>query len=630
MVLDKINKPNDIKKISPREYKQLAFEIRKFLIEKISKTGGHLASNLGVVELTMAMQIVYNLPKDKIIWDVGHQSYAHKILTGRKAEFDHLRKFGGISGFPKRDESDYDAFDTGHSTTSLSAGLGIAKARDIMGEKYKVVSVIGDGSFTGGMAFEALNNISSVKGNYTIVLNDNNMSIANNVGGMSEMFNNIRTSHEYIEIKHHLHELLKKLPYSEKLINNLKKSKDRIKHRLIPGEFFESFGLTYFGPVDGHNISQLIRVFKAASEINGPVFVHVKTVKGKGYAPAEDYPQQFHGVSPFIIETGEPKKKSTSKSYAKIFSEKVCELARENDKIVGITAAMPDGVGLTAFSEEFPDRYFDVGIAEQHATTFSAGLAAAGMVPIFAVYSSFLQRAYDQIIHDVCNQNLKVIFAIDHAGLVGSDGETHQGIFDISFLSCIPNMTVLAPINAEELRQCLDYAVNVHGGPIALRYPSGAASNILSDDVKPIRYGCSEYVHEGSEIAIVAVGRMMENALKIQEKLKNKGIDATVVNARFVYPIDRQMIRELSKNHKLIVTMEENVASGGYGEHVSEYVLSNDLGVKVLPIALPDAYVEHGNINILFHELGMDVESIYKRVESAYNNLVGSYGEEKA
>ena len=499
-----------------------------------------------------------------------------------------------------------------------------------MNQKYKVVSVIGDGSFTGGMAFEALNNISSVKGNYTFVLNDNNMSIANNVGGVSEIFNNIRTSHRYIEIKHNLQNILEKLPYSEMLIRNLKKSKDRIRHRLLPGELFESFGLTYFGPIDGHNIFQLIRTFEAASEIKGPVFVHVKTVKGKGYAPAEDYPQQFHGVSPFIVETGEPKKKNTSKSYAKVFSEKICELARENNRIVGITAAMPDGVGLTAFSEEFPTRYFDVGIAEQHATTFSAGLAAAGMIPVFAVYSSFLQRAYDQMIHDVCNQNLKVIFAIDHAGLVGSDGETHQGIFDISFLSCIPNMTVLAPINAEELRQSIDYAVNVHRGPIALRYPSGTASNVLEDDIKPIRYGCSEYVYEGNEIAVIAVGRMMENALKIREKLKNKGIDATVVNARFVSPIDRQIIKELSKKHKLIVTMEENVLSGGYGEHVCEYVLSNDIDVKVLPIALPDAYVEHGNINILFHELGMDTESIYKRVESAYNNLVGNYGKEKA
>ena len=613
MVLDKINKPNDIKKISPREYKQLASEIRKFLIEKISKTGGHLASNLGVVELTMAMQIVYNLPKDKIIWDVGHQSYAHKILTGRKAEFNHLRKFGGISGFPKRDESDYDAFDTGHSTTSLSAGLGIAKARDIMGEKYKVVSVIGDGSFTGGMAFEALNNISSVKGNYTIVLNDNNMSIANNVGGMSEMFNNIRTSHEYIEIKHHLQELLKKLPYSEKLINNLKKSKDRIKHRLIPGEFFESFGLTYFGPVDGHNISQLIRVFKAASEINGPVFVHVKTVKGKGYAPAEDYPQQFHGVSPFIIETGEPKKKSTSKSYAKIFSEKVCELARENDKIVGITAAMPDGVGLTAFSEEFPDRYFDVGIAEQHATTFSAGLAAAGMVPIFAVYSSFLQRAYDQIIHDVCNQNLKVIFAIDHAGLVGSDGETHQGIFDYTYLSGIPNMHICAPKNKWELSDMMKFAVALDA-PIAVRYPRGTAYAGLAEHRAPIELGKAEWIAREGGIALFAVGSMVKTAEGVQKLLHEKGYKASIINARFIKPIDEEAVLSACEDHEMIVTMEENVQSGGFGEKVLDCLNDHEKRIKCVMAAIPDAYVEHGNVELLKKEIGLDAESITEKI----------------
>ena len=626
MILDKINKPNDIKKISPNEYPLLAAEIRRFLIEKISKTGGHLSSNLGVVELTMALHLSFNLPKDKIVWDVGHQSYTHKLLTGRKEGFDSLRTFGGMSGFPKRDESDFDAFDTGHSSTSVSAGLGIAMARDIKKEKFKVVSVIGDGALTGGMAYEAFNNASSLKGNFVIVLNDNEMSIAPNVGGISDILNDFRVSGRYNELKEKIERNLSRTPEGKNLARRIKRVKDNLKNRLLPGQIAESLGLNYFGPIDGHDIQKMIKTFKLAKQIKGPVVVHVKTKKGKGYDHAELYPDSYHGVSPFDIDTGASVSKSSGLSYAGVFSEKICELAAKNEKIVGITAAMPDGVGLKAFSAKYPDRYFDVGIAEAHATTFAAGLAVQGLIPVFAVYSSFLQRAYDQILHDVCIQNLKVIFAIDHAGLVGSDGETHQGIFDLSYLSSIPGMTVLAPKNGEELRKCLEYAVNKADGPIALRYPSGTASDILPGVCAPIKHGKAEVIFEEEDICLLAVGRMTETALAVREKLKAKGLSVSLVNVRFVKPFDHRLIKKLADSHNLFVTIEENVARGGFGESVAAFTNESLKGKSLLNIALPDQYVEHGNVGVLWKETGIDADSIYKKILKAYKKAGESDG----
>ena len=473
MVLEKIKKANDIKNLSEEELPILAGEIREFLIEKISATGGHLASNLGVVELTMALHLFLDFPEDKLIWDVGHQAYTHKLLTGRKDGFDELRKFGGMSGFPKRKESDCDCFDTGHSSTSISAGLGYAFGREITGENYKVVSVIGDGALTGGMAFEALNNASSLKSNFIIVLNDNNMSISENVGGISSYLGGFRTADAYIDLKLGVMNSLTKIPvYGEKVVEKIRRTKSGIKQLFIPGMFFEEMGILYLGPVDGSDIKGITRLLKEASKVNGPVLVHVMTHKGAGYLPAERHPARFHGTAPFDIETGLPLAPQAKANYTDIFSTVMRKLGDRDEKVVAITTAMADGTGLKRFRNMFPERFFDVGIAEGHAVTFAAGLAAAGLKPVFAVYSSFLQRAYDQILHDVCIQNLPVVFAIDRAGLVGSDGETHQGIFDISYLSTIPGMTVLAPKNKWELSDMLKYAVDF-SGPIAIRYPRG-------------------------------------------------------------------------------------------------------------------------------------------------------------
>ncbi len=620
MILEKINNPNDIKKIPPSEYATLAGEIRKFLIESVSKTGGHLASNLGVVELTMALHLAFNLPEDKIIWDVGHQSYTHKLLSGRKGGFNRLRKFGGMSGFPKREESEFDAFDTGHSSTSISAGLGYAAARDMEGKTYKVVSVIGDGALTGGMAYEAINNAPNIKGNFIIVLNDNNMSISQNVGGVSDVLTDLRTSDRYYDLKERVIKDLKNIPHGREITKRLKRTKDSLRKRLLPGQIMETFGVTYVGPVDGHDVNKLVRAFNYASKISGPVMVHVLTKKGKGYTPAEKSPSSFHGVAPFDIQTGE-KLKTAGPSYASVFSDKICEMAKSNNRIVGITAAMPDGVGLKRFSKEYPNRYYDVGIAEQHAVTFAAGLAAGGAIPIFGVYSSFLQRAYDQIVHDVCLQNLKVIFAIDHAGLVGSDGETHQGIFDISFLTSIPGMTVLAPKNGKELTEAIDYAVNKATGPIALRYPSGPASVKLEEFNSPIEKGEAEVIYKEKDIALFALGRMVDVAANTRERLKDEGFNVTLINARFAKPIDKKLIKSLAENHKLLVTLEENVLTGGLGEHVCRYVTESETDMKVLPIALPDDYVEHGSVKILFEESGIDPETVKKRIISEYNNV---------
>lgn len=628
MALEKIEQAGDIKKIPAEEYALLAEEIREFLIEKISESGGHLASNLGVVELTMALHLTFDFPTDKVVWDVGHQSYTHKLLTGRKAGFDELRKYGGMSGFPKRKESDCDCFDTGHSSTSLSAGIGLVAARDLKGGSERIISVIGDGALTGGMAYEALNNASQLKKNFIIVLNDNHMSIAENVGGMSEYLNELRTNEMYTNFKSGVEQSLNRIPGGTHLANQLKKTKSGIKQLFIPGMLFEDMGITYLGPVDGHDISKLLDVFKKAKRVKGAVLVHVLTKKGKGYGPAERHPARFHGAEPFDIETGLPKNGRKKANYQDVFSTCMVKLGQRNPDVVAITAAMPDGTGLKRFKNIYPERFFDVGIAEEHAVTFAAGLAAGGLKPIFAVYSSFLQRAYDQVLHDVCIQNLPVVFAIDRAGLVGSDGETHQGIFDLSYLSSIPNMHIMAPKNKWELSDMLKFAVEF-GAPVALRYPRGEAYDGLKEFRSPVVYGKSELIYEEEDIALLAVGSMVKTAEEVRRRLKEIGYSCTLVNARFVKPIDTEALEELAKEHRLFVTMEENVRSGGYGEKVRDYVQDRELPVKVLCVALPDEYVEHGNVSLLYEEVGIDAESVTKRIIQRYITCRAAGAEEK-
>jgi 1-deoxy-D-xylulose-5-phosphate synthase len=618
MILDKINKPNDIKKIKASEYEALAGEIRQFLLENISRTGGHLASNLGVVELTMALHIVFDLPKDKLIWDVGHQSYTHKLLTGRKDQFGKLRKYGGMSGFPKRCESDYDAFDTGHSSTSISAGLGYAYAREILHEDYHVISVIGDGALTGGMAYEALNNAAALKKNFIIVLNDNTMSISNNIGGVSRILADVRSSYSYFDFKEDVKHTLYKLPNGKEMVDRIARTKSSFKQFIVPGQFFEDLGIQYLGPINGHDINKLIKIFNIAKRIDQPVLVHVVTQKGHGYGPAEKNPSRFHGVGPFDLKTGKPLEAGKQESYSSVFSSEICQLAKADESIVAITAAMSDGTGLGKFSKWFPDRFFDVGIAEEHAVTFAAGLAAGGLKPVFAVYSSFLQRAFDQILHDVCIQQLHVVFAVDRAGLVGSDGETHQGIFDLSFLSSIPNMTVIAPKNGWELRAALRFALEDYYGPVAIRYPRGAAYTGLSDKVQPFELGRSEVISRGRDICIIAVGNMVPTAVTLASRLSEYNLEPTLVNARFIKPLDCEMVREMASSHRLLVTMEENVLRGGYGMAVCQLLEDEGLKITCLNIALPDDYIEHGNVDILRHEAGIDAETVFEEIMQAW------------
>lgn len=613
MILETIEKENDIKNVPPEDWNLLAEEIREFLIHKISVTGGHLGSNLGAVELTMALHLSLNLPEDKIVWDVGHQSYTHKLLTGRRSGFENLRKYGGMSGFPKRKESDCDCFDTGHSSTSISAGLGLVKARDLKDENHTIVSVIGDGSLTGGMAYEALNNAARMKKNFIIVLNDNNMSISENVGGVSKYLNNIRTADKYLDIKEGIYNSLMESRIGEPIVSSIRKAKSSVKQLVIPGMFFEDMGITYLGPVDGHNINDMLKVFKEAKRCKSAVLVHVITQKGKGFAPAEKHPARFHGAEPFDVETGLPLTPKTKSTYTDVFSTVMCKLGDRYKDIVAITAAMPDGTGLKRFRNMYPDRFFDVGIAEEHAVTFAAGLAAGGMKPVVAIYSSFLQRAYDQILHDVCIQNLPVVFAIDRAGLVGSDGETHQGIFDLSYLSSIPNMHIMAPKNKWELSDMLKFAVSFQG-PIALRYPRGEAYDGLREHREPIGFGKAEWIYKERFIVLVAVGSMVKTALSVREKLIAKGYACSIINARFVKPIDTEILDETAGNHRLIVTMEENVASGGFGEKVREYLDSKEADVKLLSINIPDEYVEHGNVDILRREVGIDADTIERKI----------------
>ena len=621
MLLERIEKENDIKELNMEELDQLAGEIREFLIQKISLTGGHLASNLGVVELTIAMHRVFTLPKDKMIWDVGHQSYTHKILTGRRAGFDALRKYGGMSGFPKRKESPCDAFDTGHSSTSISAGLGYVEARDLKGEDYSVISVIGDGAMTGGMAYEALNNAAHLKTNFIIVLNDNYMSISENVGGMSNYLAQLRTADFYTGLKKGVTNALHKIPtVGDHMIEQIRRTKSSIKQLVVPGMLFEDMGITYLGPIPGHDISMLCRAFREAKKVEGPVLLHVLTQKGKGYAPAEKDPSRFHGTGPFDIGTGEPLQKASKDTYTDIFSKVICDIGKHDPNVAVITAAMADGTGLSAFARYFPERFFDVGIAEGHGVTFAAGLAAGGMHPVFAVYSSFLQRGYDQLIHDVGLQNLPVVLAVDRAGLVGSDGETHQGIFDLSYLGGIPNMTVISPKNRWELADMLRFAVQFDG-PVAIRYPRGTAYDGYEKYRAPICYGKSEVIYEEEGIALISVGHMFEEAEKTRRAIKKIGYNCSLINARFVKPLDGEMIDELSKTHRLIVTIEENILCGGFGERVSDYVLKNHIPVQVLSLALPDDYIEHGSVDLLRREVLLDADSMTKRIVTEYVQL---------
>ena len=617
MLLETIEKENDIKKIPLEQMPVLAQEIRDFLLESLSKTGGHLASNLGAVELTMALHYVFSLPKDKIIWDVGHQSYTHKILTGRKDGFKNLRQYGGLSGFPKREESPCDAYDTGHSSTSISAGVGYVCASKVSGEEYHVVSVIGDGALTGGMAYEALNNAASLNKNFVIVLNDNKMSISENVGGISSYLSNLRTAESYTDLKSEVKKTLNKVPgIGPVMVQRIHKTKDSIKQLMIPGMFFEDMGIKYLGPVNGHDCGRMIQVFQEAKKVNVPVLVHVQTEKGRGYEPARKHPARFHGTSAFNLEHGIPLKTGGKANYTDIFSTVMLKLADRVPNLVALTAAMPDGTGLKRFRNRFPQRFFDVGIAEEHAVTCAAGMALGGMIPVVAIYSSFLQRAVDQIIEDVCLQNLHVIFAIDRAGLVGSDGETHQGCFDLSYLSMIPNMTVLAPKNKWELSDMLKFAVR-YQGPIAIRYPRGEAYDGLEEYREPMVYGKSELIFEGEETALLSVGSMVETAVEVREKLKADKINATLVNARFIKPLDTKILDRLALKHKKIVTMEENVKNGGFGMAVSEYMQEYHPEVKVQIIALPDAFITHGNPKLLKAKAGIDADSIYGAIKEA-------------
>ncbi len=617
-MLEKIQKPNDIKKIPADQLPALAEEIRKFIIESLSKTGGHLASNLGVVELTIAMHRVFDLPKDKLIWDVGHQSYTHKILTGRKDGFETLRREGGISGFPKRSESDCDVFDTGHSSTSISAGVGYVRARELKKENYSVISIIGDGALTGGMAYEALNNAASLKSNFIIVLNDNEMSITENVGGMSSYLSGLRTASAYTDFKMDVTKALNRIPgIGPGMVDAMRKTKSSIKQIIIPGMLFVDMGLTYLGPVDGHNIPQLIKTFQEAKRFEGPILVHVLTQKGRGYEPAMRHPARFHGAGPFDVKTGLPVGKSNP-TYTDVFSTVMRKMGDRRKDVAAVTAAMMTGVGLKRFSNMFPDRCFDVGIAEEHAVTFAAALSLGGITPVVAIYSSFLQRAYDQIMHDVCMQNLHVVFAIDRAGLVGYDGETHHGIFDLSYLGSMPNMTILAPKNLWELSDMIKFAVD-YDGPIAVRYPRGEAYTGLKEFRAPICLGKSEVIHEGSRVALLAVGSMVKMAEEVQKQLKERmDMDAALVNARFVKPIDEELLRSFADTYELVVTLEENVKDGGFGERVLAFAEEEDLPFGVEIIALPDRFIPHGSVSYQMKQVGFTPEDICGRIEEYY------------
>lgn len=615
-LLDKINSPADVKKLSDEQLKQLAAEIRQLLIEVISHTGGHLAPNLGVVELTLALHKVFTTPQDKLVFDVGHQAYIHKIITGRREQFPTIRQYGGLSGFPKRSESEHDAFGTGHSSTSISAALGMAVARDLQGEDYNVVAIIGDGSMTGGMAFEALNNAGTLHKKMVVVLNDNEMSISKNVGAMSDYLYHLRTGETYNKIKNDIEGWLKNMEFGTDVLKAIRRLKGSVKYLMVPTSIFEELGFTYLGPVDGHDIHGLIEVLQAAKKIDGPVMVHVLTKKGKGYKPAEESPNKFHGTGPFEIATG---KKITNPdapiSYTEVFGKTITELADSDKKIVGLTAAMPDGTGLNIFAQAHPDRFFDVGIAEQHAVTAAAGMAAAGMKPVTAIYSTFMQRAYDSILHDICMQKLHVTMCLDRAGLVGDDGYTHHGVFDYAYLRSIPNMTIMAPKDENELRHMLKTALSFNG-PISVRYPRGSGVGVdITEPMHELPIGKAEVLREGKELCFWAIGSMVQSAVQAADKLKEQGIDAGVVNMRFAKPLDKELLIEHAKRYGKIVTLEEGVLAGGVGSEVLEIL--DDAGLlqqcAVLRLGIPDEFVTHGDKKLLFRDLGLDTDAIVQK-----------------
>lgn len=618
-LITKINSPEDLKKLNYEDLKKLSKEIRDFLLESVSKTGGHIASNLGVVELTLAIHKVFNSPKDKIVWDVGHQAYVHKIVTGRMDKFETLRQFNGLSGFPKYNESIHDSFETGHSSTSISAGLGMAMARDVKGDNHSVISVIGDGALTGGMAFEALNHAGHSETDFIVILNDNEMSISENVGGLSKYLNRLRTDPAYFKMKDDVENVLSKIPaIGKSVVKTAQKAKETIKYFFVPGVLFEELGFTYIGPVNGHDIEELTEVLKRAKKMKGPVLIHTITKKGKGYRFAEKYPDKYHGISgAFDIKTGKKIKKAEGKTYSQIFGETLLELVEENSDIVAITAAMPSGTGLSEFAEKYPKRFFDVGIAEQHAVTFSAGLASNGLRPVFAVYSTFLQRGYDQVLHDVCLQNLPVVFCIDRGGLVGQDGETHHGVFDLSFLSNIPNLKIALPKDGKELKAMMKYAFS-QKTPIAIRYPRGISIDLNvennNDDVHDEK---AEVLLKGKDVCIIAVGKMVSTAIEVANMLKEDGIESTVINARFVKPLDEETILANIKEVKNIFTLEDNVRIGGFGTQVVDMLSKNGVKNKNTRVfAFPDKFIEHGNTETLFKHYNLDAESIYNQISS--------------
>lgn len=617
-ILEAVNKPQDLKKLSNEQIKQLAEEIRHFLICSVSKTGGHLAPSLGVVELTLAIHKVFNSPVDKIIWDVGHQSYVHKILTGRRNDFSTLRQFGGISGFPKISESKHDAFGTGHSSTSISAALGMALARDIQGDKENVLAVIGDGSLTGGQAYEALNHAGHSGTNMIVVLNDNEMSIAKNVGAISEYLSKMRTEPKYTKVKQDIEFLLRRIPaIGDSVAKTVERVKDSLRYLLVPGVLFEELGFNYVGPIDGHNFELLSEVLEKAKKMQGPILIHVLTCKGKGYKPAECNPDKFHGVGPYCIESGEVAKSGSIPTYTNVFGDTLLELAKQDSRIVAITAAMPGGTGLKKFAAQFPKRFFDVGIAEQNAVTMAAGMAVKGMRPVVALYSTFAQRAYDQILHDICLQNLPVIFALDRAGIVGEDGPTHHGLFDYSYLRHIPNLVIMAPKDEDELRHMLLTATKMNG-PVVIRYPRSCGLGMsLDQPVRQITIGKAEELASGTDVVFLAVGSMVEPCLAASKQLAAKGIQAGVVNARFIKPMDEEMIRKLSREFRNIITVEENMLAGGFGSAVLEYIHSQNFNwVRVLRLGIPDQFIEQGKRAQLLEKYGLTAEGIASSVSS--------------
>ena len=621
MVIDSINNPSDLKKLNLEDKKELSKEIRELIINTVSKTGGHLASNLGVVELTIAIHSIFNAPKDKIIWDVGHQTYVHKILTGRKDKLDTLRTKNGIAGFPKTSESEYDTFNTGHSSNSISIALGMARSRDILKEDNKVIAIIGDGALTGGMALEALNDAGSSNSNLIVILNDNEMSISKNVGGISMLLTKLRTKQLYTKTNISGKRIIQKIPIIGRfLVKIIQKFKRSIKQLVIPKMYFEDIGFRYLGPVDGHNIEKLEEILKISTELDGPILIHVLTKKGKGYKPAEEKPDSFHSTSSFNISTGEKLSKGKI-DYSRVMGDKLVKLAKQNEKIVAITAAMTDGTGLKEFSEKFPNRFFDVGIAEQHAVGLAAGFAAQGLIPVVPIYSSFLQRAYDQIIHDICLQNLPVIICIDRAGIVGNDGETHQGMFDMAFLNQIPNMNILAPKDFRELEDMLEFAVNLRK-PVAIRYPRGSESAYKFEINRKIEYGKSEILCDGNDLTIVAIGKMVSKAMQVQEMLLKDKIKVEVINARTLKPLDSKTIQESINKTKTVVTIEDGILKGGLGEQIK--LIAN--GAKIVNLGYPDRFIKQGNVDEIEKDYGLDIESIYKICKELCDENVSNRG----